>query len=499
MPRRFRHPEDAREQLRRAVACHERLFGARPTGLWPSEGSVSDEMIPLAVGAGFRWMATDELILARTLDVTLGRDAQGQLEHPEYLYTPYEVRGGGVTIDCVFRDHALSDLVGFIYAGWPAEAAADDFLAKIREAGRRYSAATGQEATVFVILDGENAWEYFDGGGRPFLRALYGRLSRETELKTVTVGEACSRKGPSLSGIFPGSWIDANFYIWIGHPDDQRAWNQLADARDVIGRTTGSESALAQAREELFIAEGSDWCWWYGDDHSSDHDQTFDDLFRRHLRNVYQLLGESIPDELFVTNISTVGGPPLEAVPTGLIHPTLDGEETSYFEWLGAGHVEIRSVAGAMHQIERPASRIAGIDFGFDREALFVRVDGVGAVREWFVEGNRLTLRFLRPVVCTIVVRQAKRNAGVTAELLVAPGQVAGLDGRRVDLPTSAVGSIAEIRVPLSAIGASPGAAVAFFVSLETGASIELERQPSGHPVEVGVPDERFEAVNWTA
>jgi alpha-amylase/alpha-mannosidase (GH57 family) len=500
MPRRrFRHPEDAFEQLSRAAACHERLFGKKPTGLWPSEGSVSDEMIPLAVRAGFHWMATDELILARTLGVTLGRDAEGQLEHPEYLYTPYQVHAGGASVDCVFRDHALSDLVGFTYAGWPAEAAADDFLAKIREAGRRYSAATGREGTIFVILDGENAWEYYDGGGRPFLRALYSRLSRDGELRTVTMGEACSRKGPSLSGLFPGSWIDANFYIWIGHPDDQKAWDQLGDARDAIGRATGSETALAQAREELFIAEGSDWCWWYGDDHSSDHDHTFDDLFRRHLRNVYQLLGQPIPDELFVTNISTAETPSHDAPLTGLIRPTLDGEETSYFEWLGAGHVEIRSAAGAMHQIERPPARIAGIDFGFDREALFVRVDGVGAVRDWLVEGNRLTLRFLQPVPSMLVVRQPNPRAPVVAELLSAQGEVAGSSARPVDQPKSVVGSIAEIRVPLSAIGAGPGGDVAFFVALETSANVELERHPSGHPIELRVPDQRFEAVNWTA
>jgi len=505
MPRRrFRHPEDALEQLNRAVACHERLFGVKPTGLWPSEGSVSDEIVPLAARAGFRWMATDELILARTLGVTLGRDTQGQLERPEYLYTPYQVQTGGAAIDCGFRDHALSDLVGFTYAGWSAEAAADDFLAKTREAGRRYSAATGREATVFVILDGENAWEYYDGGGRPFLRALYGRLSRDAELRAVTMGEACARKGPSLSSIFPGSWIDANFYIWIGHQDDQKAWDQLADARDAVGRASGSEGALSQARDELFIAEGSDWCWWYGDDHSSDHDQTFDDLFRRHLRNVYQLLGQPIPDGLFVTNISTSGMRSLDAPPTGLIRPTLDGEETSYFEWLGAGHVEIRLAAGAMHEIERMSTRIEGIDFGFDREALFIRVDGVGAVRPWLVDGHRLTLRFLQPVPCLLVVRPPSLQVPPVVELLAQRGDVVRPElgascEQLVDAPTAAVGSIAEIRVPLSIIAANPGAEVAFFVALETSAGVELERHPNGHPIDVRVPDQRFEAINWTA
>src|SRR5206468_7307956 len=114
MPRRpFVHPEDALEQLTKAAACHERLFGRRPVGLWPSEGSVSDAMVPLAARAGFRWMATDEQILAHTLGIGFSRDGAGRVDQPERLYTPYRVNAGGREIGCVFRDHALSDLIGF--------------------------------------------------------------------------------------------------------------------------------------------------------------------------------------------------------------------------------------------------------------------------------------------------------------------------------------------------------------------------------------------------
>ena len=307
--RRFIHPEDAREQLDRAVACHQRLFGARPTGLWPSEGSVSDAMVPLAADAGFDWMATDEMILARTLEIAFGRDG-GHVDQPERLYTPYTVRAGGAQVACLFRDHTLSDLIGFNYAGWNADAAASDFVNKLVEAGRRYAARTGGgEATIPIILDGENAWEHFEGGGRPFLRALYSRLSAHPELRTVTMREAARQAAPPLDGIFPGSWIDANFYIWIGHRDDHLAWSQLAEAREAVEKPNGDAAAAARAREEVLIAEGSDWFWWYGDDHSSEHDLEFDDLFRRHLRNVYRLLGKTIPDELFVSNISA-GAPP---------------------------------------------------------------------------------------------------------------------------------------------------------------------------------------------
>ena len=161
MPRhRFRRADDALEQLERASAYHERLFGARPVGLWPSEGSVSDEMIPLAARAGFKWMATDELILAKTQGFDFGRDAQGIVNYPERLYVPYRV--GSSRVACAFRDHALSDLIGFVYSGWHSEDAAEDFVSRLTAAGRRFHARAAEgEATIFVILDGENAWEHF--------------------------------------------------------------------------------------------------------------------------------------------------------------------------------------------------------------------------------------------------------------------------------------------------------------------------------------------------
>ena len=168
--------------------------------------------------------------------------------------------------------------------------------------------------------------------------------------------EAARQAAPPLDGIFPGSWIDANFYIWIGHRDDQLAWSQLAEAREAVEKPNGDAAAAARAREEVLIAEGSDWFWWYGDDHSSEHDLEFDDLFRRHLRNVYRLLGKTIPDELFVSNISAGAPPAAERQPAGLLAPVLDGEETTYFEWLGAGLLEVRDTAGAMHQSDRRAA-----------------------------------------------------------------------------------------------------------------------------------------------
>ena len=497
---RFVHPEDAREQLDRAVACHERLFGERPAGLWPSEGSVSDAIVPLVAAAGFTWMATDELILARTLGTHFHRDGGGQLDQPERLYRPYNVRAGGTAVTCLFRDHSLSDLIGFTYAGWSADAAADDFTAKLIAAGRRYAERTGgEEATIPIILDGENAWEHFEGGGRPFLRALYGRLSSHAELRTVTMREAVRQPGAVLDGIFPGSWIDANFYIWIGHRDDQLAWSQLAEARHAVTTPNGDPAAAARAREEVLIAEGSDWFWWYGDDHSSEHDLEFDDLFRRHLRNVYRLLGKPIPDELFVSNISAGAPPPAEHQPAGLLAPVLDGEETTYFEWVGAGLLEGRQSAGAMHQAERSAPIVTLLQFGFDRERLYVRLDADRPLVDLLGDGFEFSLKFLNPRGVRYSVRQdAGRLAGRFWDWqAIEPHWVARGPGRAA----VAAGMILELALPLSdLLGPEDPArrALAFFLAVYQD-NLELERHPAHRPIETSIPDERFEARHWTA
>jgi alpha-amylase/alpha-mannosidase (GH57 family) len=498
MPRqRFIHPEDALAQLTRARECHERLFGVAPQGLWPSEGSVSDAMVPLAVQAGFRWMATDEQILGRSLAMTFTRDDYGHLNQPEHLYTPYTVQAGGARIDSVFRDHALSDLIGFSYAGWQAEAAADDFVGRVAEGGRRYALRTGGgEAVIPIILDGENAWEHFEGGGRPFLRALYARLSTARDIQTVTVGEATSGgRHPELSGIFPGSWIDANFYIWIGHPDDHRAWGQLAEARDAIDHADGvPPDVLARAKEEVLIAEGSDWFWWYGDDHSSEHDLEFDELFRRHLRNAYSLLQRPVPDELFVTNISQGALTVRPSDPTAFLAPTIDGEETSYFEWLGAGEVQVREVAGAMHRADQRPPLIELVRFGFDRDRLFVRLDATRPISELLATGYEFSLKFLKPdgLRFSVLARGGETRSRFWDRLLE-PVQWIERDPGRAEVCAR---SVLELALPLSEIG--PPGTISFFVAVYE-ANLEIERHPANRPIDVPVPSSRFEALNWTA
>ena len=494
----FRRPEDAAEQLARARLCHHRLFGHEPAGVWPSEGSVSDEAAALAANAGFQWMATDEAILGRTIGREFHRDANGRLEQPELLYRPYALQSGGRQIACLFRDHSLSDLIGFVYAGWLAEAAAADFVNRLVEAGRRFSVATGgEEAVIPVILDGENAWEHFEDGGRPFLRALYGMLEAHPELRPVTMSEAASRPGRPLDGIFPGSWIDGNFFIWIGHADDLRGWRQLRDARQMFERVSASATPedREQAFKELLIAEGSDWFWWYGDDHSSEHDLEFDELFRRHLRNVYQMLGQPVPEELFATNISTSHVPLSVSPPVGLVNPILDGRATSYFEWLAAGIVETDGPAGTMTGGERRDPEVRRLLFGFDPQNLYLRLDLDGPASQKLAHGLRCSVSFTSPADHRLVIAGGSR--GPTAEL-----QMKSADGKWTTVSHAATkvaaDEVLEAAVAFADLGLRPNSPFAFFVTIHQRA-VELERHPAHRPVSSIVPEAHFETLNWNA
>jgi alpha-amylase/alpha-mannosidase (GH57 family) len=369
LPSRFRYPQDAARQLERARQyCGERL-GTAPAGLWPSEGSVSDEALAIASQAGFRWAATDNGVLSRTLGRTAGI---------EETYRPYVWRQNGREMRLIFRDHYLSDLIGFVYSRLGASDAATDFLNRIRE-NCRGILASGRDAFVPVILDGENAWEYFDQNGRPFLRELYRGIMRDPGITALTVSEALGRIEPQpLDHIFPGSWINSNFDVWIGAEEDNRSWEYLLRARQTYDRVADggqgshiTESERKTACEELMIAEGSDWCWWYGPEHQSDFRAEFDALFRAHLANVYRALHLTPPEELsrpiVQTKLSANHVPP-----TGPIRPRIDGEVSSYFEWLGAGVYRVDARSGAMHG---KRFFIQELQYGSDGQNLYLRID----------------------------------------------------------------------------------------------------------------------------
>jgi alpha-amylase/alpha-mannosidase (GH57 family) len=363
LPPRFSYPEDARLQLEMARDYMQKIFGAVPAGLWPSEGSVSDHVLEIAASVGFNWAATDHGVLERTLR---------RAATPDVSYRPWLWSQHGREMRMIFRDHLLSDLIGFVYSGMGAADAAQDFLHRIYENchGLRES---GRDALVPIILDGENAWEYYDRNGRPFFRELYGRIQNDPGMEAITVREAFERMQPEpLNHIFPGSWINANFDVWIGAEEDNKSWRLLLDARKAYDLAQNvPELNRRQALEELLIAEGSDWNWWYGPEHETANAIEFDQIYREHLSNVYRALGALPPPELSQPILHTQMGQ-TQTLPSGPISPVINGVVDSYFEWLGAGIYRADQRSGSMHG---KRILVKEVHYGADDRSVSVRVD----------------------------------------------------------------------------------------------------------------------------
>jgi alpha-amylase/alpha-mannosidase (GH57 family) len=373
---RFRHPEDAREQLTRALDLHQQVFGIRPKGVWPSEGSVSEEVLAIAHSLGINWMATDEGVLGRTTGVFFARDGNGRLPAhlAERLYNVHRYEKGQTAMHMVFRDHTISDLIGFVYSGMAPNEAANHLLNNIKEAARPVL-EKGHDAVVSVILDGENAWEYYPKSGREFLRRFYEALEREPGLEAVTISEAIARHKDfgKLNSLVPGSWINANFNVWIGAPEDNRAWDYLNNAREFYAQNAApaNEAQRKIAFDEILISEGSDWNWWYGPEHHSANDRDFDELYRKHLSNVYQALGATPPDYL-AQPITGAEVRPSFVPQTAYIHPRITGDKIRYFEWMGAAAYTADHRAGSMHGKQ---FLLDAVYAGIDTTHLYGRLD----------------------------------------------------------------------------------------------------------------------------
>ncbi|HUA15527.1 MAG TPA: glycoside hydrolase family 57 protein [Verrucomicrobiae bacterium] len=373
---RYRHPEDAREQLTRALDLHERVFGLRPKGVWPSEGSVSEEVLAIAHSIGVNWMATDEGVLGRSTGSFFARDGNGRLSGnlAEKLYNIHRYENGSTAMHMVFRDHTISDLVGFVYSGMNPADAAKHLIGNIKEAAKPVL-DKGRDAIVSIILDGENAWEYYPKSGREFLRRFYDGLQREPGVEALTISEAIARHKDfgKLTSLVPGSWINANFNVWIGAPEDNRAWDYLHQAREFYAQNAAraNEGQRKLAFDEILISEGSDWNWWYGPEHHSANDRDFDELYRKHLSNVYQALGATPPDYL-AQPITGAEVRPSFVPQTAYIHPRVTGDKVRYFEWMGAAAYTADHRAGAMHGKQ---FLLDAVYAGIDATTLYGRLD----------------------------------------------------------------------------------------------------------------------------
>lgn len=464
----FRAPEDASWHLQEAIRQYQRWFGQVPRGLWPSEGSVSTEVAGIIAQTGFRWFATDEEILWKSLQRS-GASAQSR----GALYVPYQV-ASVQNLAVVFRDHVLSDLVGFTYSGWKPETATQDFLGRLKA----IDDAQGQgpfPPLVVVALDGENAWESYAADGEPFLRSLYEGLSQASWIRSCTVSEyleSVPDRG-RLENLAPGSWIRGEFSTWIGHPPQNRAWEELGKARQWIG---------PQESRALAIAEGSDWFWWLGPEHSSPDDPVFDRLFRSYLKAAYVDAKKTPPPSL--EEPLKVGTQIRLTPPTRQMTLVLDGQVSSYFEWLYAGEVDLAYTGSAMARARALFSRLW---WGSDGQQLYFRLDPTDA---WW-----------RETAQSQVVIQEKR---FKIKLSAASGQSGQweVQGSRLsdEKPISvqwASGKILELGLSLSSVGIAPGEMLHLTITIEQEGGI-LERYPEQGELQLPLPASENQHL-WSA
>lgn len=498
----FAHPEDAAEQIRRAIDYHEDVFGERPKGMWPSEGAVSQALVDLLGSTnGLRWIASDEGVLARSLGVDIGRDNMGHVTNPQVLYQPYlltqaERRPDQPSLAIIFRDRILSDRIGFVYKHTTGQDAANDLIGRLETIHRNL----GDDGPylVTIILDGENAWEEYEHNGDLFLRALYGRLNEHPNLRAVTVSEYLDMHPPrqSIKRLFAGSWINANFETWIGEGSQNLAWDYLARTRQRLinwqrENNLADVGVLADAWEEIYIAEGSDWFWWYYSYNSSAQEARFDHDFRAHLSNVYTILGLPVPEDLRkpIAAEVIVHRRPV----SGYISPRLGSEAVASADWGGAGYLDPMPSSGAMQQARTVVRRLY---FGYDPAHLYLRLETNEPLSDYFVafyltvpRAERVNGQVRFAVPSTSVQGSALADLGLAWELARWPSQhevtLSRADGQEVwrpvhYRPAAVVGSeVLEVQVALGELGLALGDPVGLLVSLARGEAL-VETLPRG-------------------
>ena len=503
---RFREPLDAREQVTRGLEVAERLLGRRPTGMWPGEGAVAQQVTSIWAGEGVEWIATGEDVLGQTLQIgSFERDAEGTVIDADVLYAAYAAQHSrNPDLPIFFRDVTISDLIGFEYSGMPGQEAADDFMGRLGRVNSRLE-ALGVEGpkVVTIVVDGENAWEHYPNDGKNFLNALYANLSASDLVRTVTPTELLSQFSDQvepLPEVFPASWFQPNFATWIGEREEAAAWDALWETRRAYAEAESSGSVnsdqLAVAYDTLLFAEGSDWFWWYGSDQNSGDDGYFDRAYRELLGQVYDALGLDRP--AFVST---------PIVPQPLVAPDRSSEavdvitidaEVDTKEWDTSGlyvldeapFAEFRWTYGKDRLQIRVdyAAEVLGDDAaGFDLYLGIPGVDGgrgmtVGANTLGFNATHLLSWRGTQPTTVRGPVPLPPLGTGnglVDAGMLEESDSIdTGFDGTRI-----------EFSIPLASLGPiEVGDAVAFRLVDRNGGP-ESVTAPAGGPGAMVAPE----------
>ena len=497
LPSRFSWPNDAIAQVKKAAEDYGKRFGRAPRGMWPGEGAVGQDIVKMVADAGFRWMASGEQVLAKSIGrpgfTRSGRDVVNEADD---LYRPYYVRyRDGPKVAVFFRDLRLSDLLGFEYSGSPGRQAADDFMARL-EAIRARLAEQGAAGphVVSVILDGENAWENYPNDGKAFLNALYRKLSESATVRTITPSEYLEKfpDQRKIESLWNGCWFTPDFTTWIGEPEENLAWEYLGKTRnalaqyDLYKKKATTAERLAKALDSMYLAEGSDWFWWYGADQDSGNDRYFDDAFRALLAEVYTALGEPVPDFVRVPIIPPPAVQPQREA-EGLLSPAIDGSAMAG-EWDRAG------------SLEGGPDPLRSLEWGFDARRVYFKIETARDLAS-YGSGASLQLYLSSPLQANgtaITPRKGVMGLRAGFAVEVRPGAPAVLrvfnmyDEWEVLAPdgftAAASARTVEIAVPLEVFGdlGTGDALHAQLVLSRAGADVAFA---PGGPVPIRIPD----------
>ncbi|MBN1354679.1 hypothetical protein JXA40_00250 [bacterium] len=498
LPEKATFPVDARWHVSEAIEYHRNLFGDMPNGMWPSEGAVSIDTMALIRECNIQWVLTDEDILARSLGVSFQRKAH-ILNHPELLYRPWRLDTGNASIILLFRDHFLSDLIGFEYQHWEPEKAVRDFLKRLTEI-RSLLGDSPEECCVTIVLDGENAWEHYHEGGWRFLELLFRTLTESEQIELHKITPFLDLIGPDmnrLTSLSPGTWINGNFNIWIGHPEKNIGWECLRQASISLEaeRSNLSDTDYAYCKRLLRIAQGSDWFWWFGDDHHALEKPAFDLLFRENLQEIYLRIAHQIPDVLLSPILKIHSLAQDVQYPRTMIHPKIDGRIGSYFDWWGSGHVESKIQFSSVHKSD--VFEIPELSFGFDLKTIYFLLRLTSDLKITMFPDFRFRILLLVNSVPFYfnffpVTSETKDHEIIFSRKL----KITCSKGKSVNTVQAVMDETIEISIPFKTINANVSDRLEFFIEVYGRDSLPV-RFPGSGMILIHVPDESFEDQMW--
>ena len=367
---------DAKEQIKMAVDRITEVFGKEPQGIWPSEHCISQKTLDVLANLGIKWVITDESVLSNSLKREFIRDFRGCYEDPYDVCSLYVYRTRrGKEINIIFRDSVIPNLISFEYPHHDSILCANDLFDRIKTVHDKLKNSPDKKHIFTIAMDGENSWESYAKDGAVFLERLYSLINEDKNINTVLISDyinANKKTEKLIKKVTSGSWVNQEFQLWIAEPTKNLAWKYLVqtgnDLKEAEKSGRLSKEQIKSAKSELYIAEGSDWFWWYGEPNNSGQDHIFDFLFREHLKNVYNIIEKPIPSYLEMPLISFMGKPLKN--PRREITPLMNGMVKDNDEWLHAGCIDIPD--GPILQENKLLNRIY---FGTDKNNLYLRFD----------------------------------------------------------------------------------------------------------------------------